>query len=143
MGDSSEPMPPVDPRSDPEEAWLSSWAEEISADSRENSPSPGQGQESLPLPRRRLGWSGWLIGIVCGILAGLWAIPPVRYTLSAQLQFAISEDSVPWLLSLDASRSIREAPRLDAVASLESNASDYLLQVGKHRFCFSPELNPG
>ena len=52
--------------------------------------------------------SGWLIGIVFGVLASLWAFPTVRYTLVAQMQFAFSEDSLPWLFSLDATRSARE-----------------------------------
>src|SRR5579862_8936590 len=40
--------------------------------------------------------SGWLVGIVAGVLIGLWALPPVRYTLSSQLQFALATDGAPW-----------------------------------------------
>src|SRR5437016_1188665 len=73
--------------------------------------------------------SGGLIGIAFGVLLSLWAFPAVRYTLIAQMQFALSEDSLPWLFSLDINRSAREAPRLDAVASRYPD--DYLLQVGR------------
>jgi hypothetical protein len=74
-------------------------------------------------------WSGWLIGAVCGVLASLWAFPAVRYTLTAQMQFALAEDTIPWISSLDAQRTAREEPRLDLVAS--RHPDDYLLQVGR------------
>jgi hypothetical protein len=81
-----------------------------------------------PAPQRRPG-AGWLLGILCGVLAGLWAFPPVRYTLGAQMQFALVQDSFPWLRALDSRRSDREVPRLNAVAALAPD--DYLLQIGR------------
>ena len=82
----------------------------------------------IPIPRapRTARWSGWLIGAVIGVLASLWAFPAVRYTLSAQMEFALAEDSVPWLSSLDVQRSARELPRLDQVAW--RHPDDYLLK---------------
>ncbi len=87
-------------------------------------------EKPIPIPPARPSkWSGWLIGAVCGVLASLWAFPSVRYTLTAQMQFALAEDSVPWISSLDAQRTAREVPLLDLVAS--KNPDDYLLQVGR------------
>jgi hypothetical protein len=84
----------------------------------------------IPIPRApRAPWSGWLIGAICGVLASLWAFPAVRYTLAAQMEFAIAEDTVPWISSLDAQRTARERPRLDYVAARYPD--DYLLQVGR------------
>jgi hypothetical protein len=85
----------------------------------------------IPIPRapRAPRWSGWLIGAALGVLASLWAFPAVRYTLTAQMEFAVAEDSVPWISGLDAQRTAREEPRLDLVAS--KNPDDYLLQVGR------------
>ena len=83
-----------------------------------------------PAPRRRTGgFSGWMAGIVIGVLAGLWMLPPVRYTLGSQLRFALVQDSLPWLRSLDSQRSQREQVELDVAASLLPD--DYLLQVGR------------
>src|SRR5579863_3083917 len=73
--------------------------------------------------------SGWLIGVVTGVLIGLWALPPVRYTLSSQLQFALATDGAPWTHPLEPRRTPREIALLDTVAASES--SDYLLQVGR------------
>ena len=67
--------------------------------------------------------------MVIGILAGLWMLPPVRYTLGSQLRFALVQDSLPWLRSLDSQRSQREQVELDVTASLLPD--DYLLQVGR------------
>jgi hypothetical protein len=83
----------------------------------------------LPPDPRPRAISGWLIGIVCGVLIGLWAFPPVRYTLSSQLQFAIANDNLPWMRALDSQRNIHEATRLDSVSAGASD--DYLLQVGR------------
>jgi hypothetical protein len=85
----------------------------------------------IPIPRNPPGYrrSGWLIGAICGVLASLWAFPAVRYTLSAQMEFALAEDNVPWISSLDAQRTALEGPRLDRVAARYSD--DYLLQVGR------------
>lgn len=77
------------------------------------------------LPR----WSGWLVGIAFGILLGLWTFPRVRYTLGAQLQFALAAENVPWMRALDTRHNLHEASRLNAVAAEASN--DYLLQVGR------------
>ncbi|HLV80068.1 MAG TPA: hypothetical protein VKT32_07275, partial [Chthonomonadaceae bacterium] len=74
-------------------------------------------------------WSGWLVGIAFGVLLGLWAFPRVRYTLGAQLQFALASENVPWMRALDTRHGLHEAPRLNAVAAADSN--DYLLQVGR------------
>jgi len=78
---------------------------------------------------KRSALSGWLVGIVLGVLAGLWAFPLVRSTLVSQLQLALVSDSVPWVRAMDAQRSARELPRLDAAAA--SAPSDYLMQVGR------------
>lgn len=64
-----------------------------------------------------------------GVLASLLAIPPVRYTLNAQLQFALSEQNMPFLHALEVRHSWREARRLDLVAA--SDPDDYLLHVGR------------
>lgn len=89
---------------------------------------------------RRSGGSGWLIGAVLGILAGLWAFPPVRYTLAAQLEFALAENSLPWVRALDSRRSVREVSRLDGVA--QAAPSDYLLQVGRATVAASEQSLP-
>src|ERR1041385_5495521 len=83
----------------------------------------------IPIPRATFAsrWSGWLIGAVLGVLASLFAFPAVRYTLTAQMEFALAEDTVPWISSLDAQRTAREGPRLDQVAARFPD--DYLLQV--------------
>ena len=86
--------------------------------------------DTPPLPsRRRRGASGWLVGVMLGALCGLWMLPPVRYTLSSQMRFALAQDSLPWLRTFDAQRSHGEAARLDAAAALLPD--DYLLQVGR------------
>lgn len=131
MRDLPEPIPAAGPESDPAQSVRSERPAAILSDDSGTSDEATSDDASSPPSRKRKGWSGWLIGIVFGVLAGLWAFPPVRYTLGAQLQFAISEDGVPWLLSLDTRRSVREASRLDAVAALEPNSEDYLLQVGR------------
>lgn len=77
----------------------------------------------------RRGVSGWLVGMVCAVLFGLWAFPPVRYTLSAQIQFALSANNVAWMRALDSRESLAERPHLDATAA--ANPDDYLLQVGR------------
>src|SRR5690348_11171096 len=71
--------------------------------------------------------SGWQVGIVCGVLIGLWMLPPVRNTLFSQLQFALASDAAPWLEPLQ--RTHRDVQRLDAVSV--SAPDDYLLQVGR------------
>ena len=73
--------------------------------------------------------SGWLLGVPFGVLLGVWVFAPVRFTLLSQLYFGLVEDSAPWLRSLDTQHTLREAPRLDAVAG--SAPTDYLLQVGR------------
>ena len=85
-------------------------------------------REELPTPKVGK-TSGWLVGIALGVLIGLWLLPPVRYTLGSQLRFALAQDGLPWVLSLDTQRSLREAPRLDATAA--TLPDDYLLQVGR------------
>lgn len=74
-------------------------------------------------------YAGWWLGIICGVVAGLWALPPVRYTLAAQLQFALAADSAPWIGALDTRRSPQEERRLREIA--RSSPDDYLLQVGQ------------
>src|SRR5579871_1376467 len=73
--------------------------------------------------------SGWLIGIVVGVLAMVLAVPPVRFMLGSQLQFTFAEESVPFIRALDDNRRVREAYRLDAAAAAAPD--DYLLQVGR------------
>ena len=63
---------------------------------------------SPALRRGRGGVSGWLAGIVIGILMGLLLLPPVRYTLGSQLRFGLAQDSLPWFRSLDSQNSKRE-----------------------------------
>ncbi len=73
--------------------------------------------------------SGWLIGIVLGVTIGLVALPTVRLTLLGQLQFALSEQSWPFMGIADAHETEREVNRLDTTAVAAPN--DYLLQVGR------------
>ena len=87
--------------------------------------SPGD-EVLTPAARRP---SGWLVGMALGVLIGLCLLPPVRYTLGSQLRFALAQDGLPWVLSLDSERTLREAPRLDATAA--TLPDDYLLQVGR------------
>lgn len=85
----------------------------------------------IPIPKqyRAPGWAGWLLGAVLGAIACLWAFPAVRYTLGAQVDFAVASENFAWLTSLDQNRKAQEAARLDTVSS--SNLDDYLLQVGR------------
>src|SRR5258707_7438714 len=73
--------------------------------------------------------SGWLIGIVLGVTVGLIALPTVRFTLFGQLQFALSEESRPFMGVADVHETEREVLRLDATAGAAPD--DYLLQVGR------------
>jgi hypothetical protein len=95
------------------------------------SPEPGaDDQDPVPLPRSRPRTiSGWLVGIVVGVLIGLWWFPEVRYTLSAQLQLALVQESAAWVRVMDSRRIAMERPHLDAAAASAPN--DYLLQVGR------------
>lgn len=79
--------------------------------------------------RALTGWSGWLIGIACGMMLALWAFPRVRYTIDAQLQYALAADNVPWMRAMDSKRNLRERSRLDVIATAASD--DYLIQVGR------------
>lgn len=80
-------------------------------------------------PRRPSRGNGWLVGIVLGILVGLWMLPPVRYTLSSQLDFALALDSLPWMRPFSAQSNLKEATYLEEVA--KRLPDDYLLQVGR------------
>ncbi|MCS6776584.1 MAG: hypothetical protein RMJ43_13390 [Chloroherpetonaceae bacterium] len=73
--------------------------------------------------------SGWLTGTLLGIVLGLSVFPPVRYTLGAQLQLTLVQDTLPYLRALDVRRGAGEVPRLNRVAA--SAREDYLLQVGR------------
>ena len=85
---------------------------------------------SAPAAKRRVpGRSGWLVGVVFGVLIGLWAIPPVRYTLHSQLEFLLAEDSIPWMRALDTRRNEQEITRLNTTAATVPD--DYLMQVGR------------
>lgn len=79
--------------------------------------------------RKGRGGTGWLIGILVGVLVGLWILPPVRSTLSSQLDFALALDSLPWMRPLNTDTGRKEAARLDRAAQLLPD--DYLLQVGR------------
>ena len=78
---------------------------------------------------KRRSASGWFAGVMLGAFVGLWMLPPVRYTLSSQMGFALAQDSLPWLRTFDAQRSPGETARLDAASALLPD--DYLLQVGR------------
>lgn len=93
-----------------------------------NSDAEKPPRSSVP-HRRSSGFSGWGIGMLLGVMVGLWMLPPVRYTLSSQLRFAIAQDSLPWLRTFDTQHSSNDAARLDAVAA--QLPDDYLLQVGR------------
>ena len=73
--------------------------------------------------------SGWVAGILGGILIVLLAFPPSRYTLLAQLQFALAERSLPYLHAMTVRPTSREITLLDRVASVAPD--DYLMQVGR------------
>lgn len=73
--------------------------------------------------------SGWLTGALLGMLLGLSVFPPVRYTLGAQLQLALVQDTLPYLRVLDVRRGAAEVPRLNRIAA--GAREDYLLQVGR------------
>lgn len=77
------------------------------------------------IPRR----NGWVYGILVGVVLTLVALPPVRFTLLAQLQFALAERSLPFLHALSVRPTEREIAMLDRVAS--SQPDDYLVQVGR------------
>ena len=85
--------------------------------------------------------SGWLIGIVLGVAVGLLALPTVRFTLFAQLQFALSEESRPFTGVADARETERELSRLDATAAAAPD--DYLLQVGRATALATTRERPG
>lgn len=85
--------------------------------------------------------SGWLIGIVLGVTVGLFALPTVRLTLLAQLQFALLEESRPFMGVTDAHETEREIVRLDATAA--AAPGDYLLQVGRATALATPNENIG
>ncbi len=73
--------------------------------------------------------SGWQIGVVFGVLIGLFAFPAVRNILFAQAQFTLIQESTPWLRAMDSRQMRRELPRLDVTAA--SYPGDYLVQVGR------------
>jgi hypothetical protein len=74
---------------------------------------------------------------VFGLLLGLVAFPPLRFTLLSQLQFALTDHSPLWMPVPDQRRSLLAQRRLDAVAALY--ADDYLLQVGRATARFHDE----
>ncbi|HZT43170.1 MAG TPA: hypothetical protein VFA07_13455 [Chthonomonadaceae bacterium] len=114
-----------------ESDWDGSLQEEpflLSPGRKEATTGGGDLVSDVP-PRMLPRWSGWLVGIAFGVLLGLWTFPRVRYTLGAQLQFALAAENVPWMRALDTRHNLHEAPRLNAVAAEASN--DYLLQVGR------------
>jgi len=90
---------------------------------------PEQSDGSPPAIRQSPFRSGWLIGIVLGVSIGLIALPTVRFTLFGQLQFALSEESRPFMGVADVHETEREVSRLDATAGAAPD--DYLLQVGR------------
>lgn len=85
--------------------------------------------------------SGWLLGIVFGVAVGLFALPTVRFTLLGQLQFAILEESRPFMGVTDSRGLEREVVRLDATAA--AAPADYLLQVGRATALATPNDNIG
>ncbi len=93
------------------------------------SPEESPAFRTSAMPSMLRSGSGWLIGIVLGVLIGLIALPAVRAILIAQLQFALADERAPFMRSLDVSDSAREIVRLDAVAA--ASTDDYLLQVGR------------
>jgi hypothetical protein len=118
---------------EPSPPFLSISDAETPTDDTKDAPAdPRAVKEGAPpeaLHNRPPVYSGWLIGIICGVVAALWALPPVRYTLGSQLSFALAEDNIPWMKTLDARRILREAPALDAAAA--NAPDDYLMRVGR------------
>lgn len=100
-------------------------------------------EEGLPpaKPIRHTPFPGWLVGIVLGVVVGLVALPTVRFTLLSQLQFAVSEESRPFMGIADAHETEREVSRLDTAAA--AAPEDYLLQVGRATALASPNDNIG
>jgi hypothetical protein len=86
-------------------------------------------QDSVPFGSRSPRRSGWLVGILCGVMAGLLVIPRVRSTLLSQLEFAFAEDNIPFVRAMDLQSNTGETQRLDAVAAMAPD--DYLIQVGR------------
>jgi len=101
--------------------------------------------EQTPLPAKSIRQSpfrsGWLIGIVLGVTVGLLALPTVRFTLLGQLQFALSEQTWPFMGIADAHETEREVSRLDTTAG--AAPGDYLLQVGRATALATPNENLG
>src|SRR5579863_8946885 len=89
-------------------------------------PVPAQLTLDKAIPTRR---NGWFAGIVAGAILVLLALPSARYTVLAQLQFALAERSLPFLRSLTVRPGDAELARLDTVASRWPD--DYLMQVGR------------
>lgn len=72
--------------------------------------------------------SGWVFGVLIGVVTCMLAIAPVRYTLLGQIQFALSEhNSLPSALTGKSGN--RDIKHLDRVAALARE--DYLIQVGR------------
>ena len=84
--------------------------------------------------------SGWQIGVVLGVLIGLFAFPAVRNILFAQAQFTLIQESTPWLRAMDSRQMRRELPRLDVAAA--SYPGDYLVQVGRATLYTDISLHP-
>jgi len=102
---------------------------------------PEQSDGPPPTVRQSPFRSGWLIGIVLGVTVGLFALPTVRFTLFGQLQFAVSEESRPFMGVTDVHETEREVNRLDATAG--AAPEDYLLQVGRATALATPNENLG
>lgn len=82
-----------------------------------------------PPPERPNRKSGWIVGILIGIFASLLAIAPARFILLGQLQFAVSDRSLPFISQFNSKPSREDIARLDQAAA--RHPDDYLIQVGR------------
>ncbi len=73
--------------------------------------------------------TGWVLGLILGVIIALASLPPVRYTIFAQFQYAIAENSLPFLHSATVRPTNRDIARFDSIAA--AYPDDYMVQIGR------------